>query len=62
MINPEEAKQIILESTEMLKSVELNLIESTNRIASENILTKLELPIWNNSSMDICIFDFIHSL
>ncbi len=52
MINPEEAKQIILESTEMLESVELNLIESTNRIASENILTKLDLPIWNNSSMD----------
>ena len=52
MINPEEAKQIILESTEKLESVELNLIESTNRIASENILTKLDLPIWNNSSMD----------
>ena len=52
MINPEEAKQIILESTEKLESVELNLIESTNKIASENILTKLDLPIWNNSSMD----------
>ena len=44
MINPEEAKQIILESTEKLESVELNLIESTNKIASENILTKLDLP------------------
>ena len=52
MINPEEAKQIILESIEELKSVEVNLIESTNRLVSENITTKLDLPIWNNSSMD----------
>ena len=52
MINPTEAIEIILDSTIQKEPEEVNLIEATNRYSSEDISTKLDLPLWNNSSMD----------
>ena len=52
MISVEDAKNIILESTNKLKSENIDLINSLNRIPYEDILTTINLPIWDNSSMD----------
>ena len=52
MINPTEAIEIILDSTIQKEPEQVSLIEATNRYSSEVISTKLDLPLWNNSSMD----------
>ena len=52
MISVEDAKNIILESTNKLKSENVDLIDSLDRISYENILTNINLPRWDNSSMD----------
>ena len=52
MISVEDAKNIILESTNKLKSENVDLIDSLDRISYEDILTNISLPRWDNSSMD----------
>ena len=52
MISVEDAKNIILESISKLKSENVDLIDSLGRISFEDILTNINLPRWDNSSMD----------
>ena len=52
MISVEDAKNIILESTNKLQSENVDLIDSLDRISFEDILTNINLPRWDNSSMD----------
>ena len=52
MISVEEAKNIILESTNKLKSENVELIDSLDRVSYEDISTNINLPRWDNSSMD----------
>ena len=52
MISVEDAKNIILESISKLKSENVDLIDSLDRISYEDILTNISLPRWDNSSMD----------
>jgi|ETNmetMinimDraft_4_1059912.scaffolds.fasta_scaffold16253_3 molybdopterin molybdotransferase len=52
MISVDDAKNIILKSTNKLKSENVDLIDSLNRISYEDISTSINLPRWDNSSMD----------
>jgi len=52
MKSVEDAKNIIFESTKKLKSENVDLIDSLDRIAYEDITTNINLPRWDNSSMD----------
>ena len=52
MISVDDAKNIILKSTNKLKSENVDLIDSLNRISYEDISTTINLPRWDNSSMD----------
>jgi len=52
MISVDDAKNIILKSTNKLKSENVELIDSLNRISYEDISTSINLPRWDNSSMD----------
>ena len=52
MISANEAKNIIIDSTILLDPEKVSLVDSTNRFSSENIKTKINLPLWDNSSMD----------
>ena len=52
MKSVEDAKNIIFESTNKLKSENVDLIDSLDRIAYEDIATNINLPRWDNSSMD----------
>ena len=52
MISVDDAKNIILKSTNKLKSENVDLIDSLNRISYEDISTNINLPRWDNSSMD----------
>ena len=52
MISVDDAKNIILKSTNKLKSENVDLIDSLDRISYEDISTSINLPRWDNSSMD----------
>ena len=52
MISVDDAQNIIFESTNKLKSENVDLIESLDRISHEDVLTTINLPRWDNSSMD----------
>ena len=52
MISANEAKNIIIDSTILLDPEKVSLVDSTNRFSSENIKTKINLTLWDNSSMD----------
>jgi len=52
MISVDDAQNIIFESTNKLKSENVDLIDSLDRISHEDVLTTINLPRWDNSSMD----------
>ena len=52
MISVNDAQNIIFESTNKLKSENVDLIDSLDRISHEDVLTTINLPRWDNSSMD----------
>lgn len=52
MVSTEEALGIILEETSMGNTEEKNILDSLNRVLSENIYARDSLPPFNKSAMD----------
>ena len=52
MISANDAKDTIIDSTILLDPEKVSLVDSTNRFSSEDIKTRINLPLWDNSSMD----------
>lgn len=52
MISVEEAKNIVYNKTKTLSSERLAVLDAVGRITSENIISKINVPSFNNSAMD----------
>lgn len=52
MIEPEEAKKIVLDSTGKLAPIEHDLMECLGLILAEDVISNIDIPPFDNSAMD----------
>jgi len=51
-VTVEEAKKLVVENTNVLDTIEVNLTEATGLILAQDITSPVNLPLFTNSSMD----------
>jgi len=52
MISVDEAKKLIIKNSKTLNTIYLNVTECEGYVLAENLKSKLDLPLFNNSAMD----------
>ena len=52
MLSFDQARQIILDNTQLLGTEQISLADAANRVLAQDIFSPTDLPAWDNSAMD----------